>query len=230
MQQALSNIWASTGGKVAIFLSISGLGICMCCGSFLMFAAALPETDTVANDSANTPSAAITNSATETSSLIATSQIEVPPTVITQAIIPGLNPADITVNLEQRGLTCAPVEEWAVYYFRSCKGSEGDLVDIEVSIFGKQLFEVDYISASVYQYHSTPEPAIAAPFLGYMATLPYDGATPEVARMWVESTLPSITLEESGANKFGDVYYRLLGPPFAYTLAIGFIEGDPPQP
>jgi hypothetical protein len=56
-----------------------------------------------------------------------------------------------------------------------------------------------------------------------MASMPYDGATPEEARAWVESTILSLegTSGDPQQNVFGGVKYVLYGQPKALTLEMG---------
>jgi hypothetical protein len=81
---------------------------------------------------------------------------------------------------------------------------------------------VDFIEASVLQYEN-PDTESASSILGLVAAIPYDGAVPDEARAWVESTIPVLSGEPGGAqeNIFGGVQYVLYGPPTALTLEMG---------
>ena len=87
---------------------------------------------------------------------------------------------------------------------------------------GREPFIVDYIDTTVLQF-ANPDNKIAAPLLGFMATMPYDNATPEEARAWVESTISLLTGELGDAREmvFGGVKYTLFGSPTALTLEMG---------
>ena len=136
------------------------------------------------------------------------------------ALLPGLMPADVTVNLEQRGFACSTVEQEQLYYVRTCdKNTAG--YSLHVEIYGREPFSVDFIESTVLQF-GTPDIDFAASFLGFMATMPYDGAVQQEARDWVESTL--LTLKGQGdvrEKEFAGVIYRLFGIPTAFTLEMG---------
>lgn len=146
------------------------------------------------------------------------------------ASIPGSNPADIILSLEDRGFTCGSVEVWegnedfpGDLYYRECRSSSSGY-DLIVEILGYELLEVDSVQATALDY-TEPFGDLAIDFLGFMATIPYDGAEQEAARAWVEETLPTIV--ENGDVRimsFGGVAYSLYGIPTARTLEIGAIE------
>ena len=136
------------------------------------------------------------------------------------ALLPGLMPADVTVNLEQRGFTCGSVEQGQLYYVRTCKEDTVDY-SLRVDIYGREAFSIDLIESAVLQFVN-PDNEFAASFLGFMATMPYDGAIQQEARDWVETTLP--TLKGQGDVReivFAGVNFRLYGIPTAITLEMG---------
>jgi hypothetical protein len=142
------------------------------------------------------------------------------PTEKDSALLPGLKPADVTVNLEQRGFICNSAEEGQLYYLRTCNKDTSDY-SLHVEIYGRELFSVDLIDSTVLQF-GTPDNEFTASFLGFMATMPYDGATQEEARDWVETTLPTLQGEGDVREKvFAGVNYRLFGLPTAITLEMG---------
>lgn len=70
-----------------------------------------------------------------------------------------------------------------------------------------------------------PDDDLAASVLGFLATVPYDGAEPERARAWVEETLPTIKAAgDVRTATFGGVPFRLYGPPTARILEIGTLQ------
>jgi hypothetical protein len=153
--------------------------------------------------------------------IIAPSNTPAPtPTEKISAFLPGLKPADVTVNLEQRGFTCSSVEQGQLYYVRTCnKDTVG--YSLHVEIYGRELFSVDFIDSTVLQY-ATPDIDFAASFLGFMATMPYDGAVQDESRSWVETTLPTLKGQGDVREKvFAGVTYRLFGIPTAITLEMG---------
>lgn len=134
--------------------------------------------------------------------------------------LPGLMPADVTVNLEQRGLTCGLVEQGQLYYSRICSVKAANY-SLHIDIYGREPFIVDYIGVTVLQF-SSPDNEFAASFLGFMATMPYDNAIPQEARNWVETTLPNLQGQGDVREKsFAGVSYRLYGLNTALRLEMG---------
>ena len=71
----------------------------------------------------------------------------------------------------------------------------------------------------------TPDNELAADFLGFMATMPYDGADPQSARNWVEGTLPTITTSGDVRDAtFGGIKFLLYGIPSARFLEFGDVS------
>lgn len=136
--------------------------------------------------------------------------------------LPGLSPRNVTVSLEEQRFTCTSVKKGAVYYQRTCTRGVPGVQVFHVIISGREPFVVDLIEASILQYEN-PDSEIAVSILGLIAALPYDGATPEEARSWVENTIPVLSDDPADAqeNLFGGVKYVLYGPPTAITLEIG---------
>jgi hypothetical protein len=136
------------------------------------------------------------------------------------ALLPGLKPADVTGIVKQRGFTCDPVEEVVPYYITTCIKDSVDY-SLRVDIWGRKAIAVDWIDSSVLQ-SANPDKEIAASFLAFMATMPYDGAVQEEARNWVETTLPSLTGQDDVREKvFAGVKYSLHGIPTALHLVMG---------
>lgn len=136
--------------------------------------------------------------------------------------LPGLSPRNVTVSLEEQRFTCTSVKKAAVYYQRTCTRGVPGVQVFHVLISGREPFVVDLIEASIMQYEN-PDSEIAVSILGLIAALPYDGATPEEAKLWVENTIPVLSDDPADAqeNLFGGVNYVLHGPPTAITLEIG---------
>lgn len=137
-------------------------------------------------------------------------------------LLPGLQPADVKVNLENRQFKCSSAEMSAdkTYYVWTCK-RDSSAYQMTAIFYGRTLLTVDYINCAVVQFGQADD-GIASPFLGFMATMPYDGAEPQRARTWVEQTLP--TIKQSGDVReatFGGVKHRLFGIPTARNLQIG---------
>ena len=136
------------------------------------------------------------------------------------ALLPGLMPADVTVNLEQLGFTCGSVDQGQLYYVRTCNKDTADY-SMHVEVYGRELLSVDFIDSTILQY-DTPDYELAASFLGFMATMPYDGAVQQEARNWVETTVSTIRVLGDMAEKaFAGVNYRLKGISTSITLEMG---------
>jgi len=136
--------------------------------------------------------------------------------------LPGVSPVNVTVNLEQQKFTCTQVKKGAAYYERTCLKGLPSTVLFQVVISGREPFIVDFIKASVRQ-NENPDNKIASEFLSFMGTMSYDGAIPEDAKAWVETTIPTLSANPDDAQEavFGGVKYVLSGPPRALTLEMG---------
>ena len=166
-----------------------------------------------------------TRTATPNSPLI--SETAVPTLIQTQTpegtgVLAGLSPVNITLNLEKQNFTCTAVKKVTAYYERTCTKGTSSTYLFQVLISGRESFIVDFIETSVLQY-SDPDSKNAIPILGFMASLPYEGASPDEAQAWVESTIPA--LEGTSGNRqerlFGGVKYVLSGHIKTITLEMG---------
>jgi hypothetical protein len=129
-------------------------------------------------------------------------------------------PADVKVNLENKGFTCTNTEgPNQGYYVWTCNRDTAG-VTLHVEFYARSLLTVDYIDANVLQFVE-PQDDVAVSFLGFMATMPYDGAQPDKARAWVAQTLPTITQGEERTAEFGGVSFRLAGIPTARFMHMG---------
>lgn len=144
------------------------------------------------------------------------------PDTQTTGQIPGLSPRNVTVRLEEQQFTCTSVKKGAVYYERTCSRGVPGVQVFHVVISGREPFVVDLIEASILQYEN-PDPESATSILGLIAAIPYDGATPEDAKSWVENTIPALSGDPGDVQEkvFGEVKYALYGPPTKLTLEIG---------
>jgi hypothetical protein len=210
------------GGKVVFLLIFS---CCLClpvCAVITNLTDDPPAVTELATEEAPT-SHPVTDTPTETTLPTITTAPTAAPRV------PGLSPIDVTLNLEDRDFTCSEPERGDLYFTRFCRLEE-PLYTFEVGVYGRELFTVDLIEAIALQFTSAPSDDIAAPFLGFVATMPYDGSSPLDARTWVEENIYALT--EAGNEltaEFGDVQYRLSGIPTSRILEIGalLIEDDP---
>lgn len=171
------------------------------------------------SDPTETLIAAIIQTETSIPTIAPTNMLEPTSTKVTGSL-PGLMPADVKINLEQRGFTCGSVEQGQNVYIWSCK-QETALYTLRVDIYSRTLFTVDLIDSGAIQY-GTPDIELAKSFLGFMATMPYDRAVQKEARTWVENTIPTLKGQGDVREKvFAGVNYRLFGIPTAFTLEMG---------
>ncbi len=136
--------------------------------------------------------------------------------------LPGLSPVNVTVGLEGQKFTCTAVKNVGDYYERTCLRGLPSVNLIQIVISGRETSIVDFIEISVLQ-NENPENKTAHEVLGFIATMPYDGADPEKARAWVESTIPAVSGKPGGTQEavFGDVKYVLRGSVTALSLEMG---------
>lgn len=99
-------------------------------------------------------------------------------------LIPGLTTADVKLNLQNRGLTCDGGSTLADGTVWTCKGSDAT-TDWQVDIYGSSVLAIRTVDAVVLWSGGGDGEAAFDAFLGYVATLPYDGAQPEAAKAWV---------------------------------------------
>jgi hypothetical protein len=121
-------------------------------------------------------------------------------------VIPGLMPVDLYLNLEEKGFTTEKRLGGAQKEFRCTLEFAGG--EHQATAFGSAASNVTAISAHTTIYGEANTSALAAPFLGYVATLSYDGAEPEQARAWVEANLG-----KEAETMFGPVKFQLFGEP-----------------
>ncbi len=136
-----------------------------------------------------------------------------------QGALPGLQAADIKVSLEERDFNCTQAEKFktANLYVWTCQQETGSFL-FRVDIYGETLTTVDYISVTALDY-SGLNSNLSGEFLGFIATVPYDGAEPIKAREWVSK---NILGEQS--TTFGQVRYEIYGPSEAKILTIGIYK------
>jgi hypothetical protein len=251
---AIKGLWArGAAGKIVV--SLSGLAIGCCACSMLALIIPTPRQQraeaTVIAAAATVEKAVATPAPTETATAEAVATLTPAPAATERPSptetpapteppaptslpagggnLPGLQPADVVVNLEQRGFTCTNAEPTATgnYYTWTCKNQDDALgIDAIVTAWGRTLRTVDLIDATVIQAEGS-EDIVAKALLGFVATMPYDNADPANARQWVEDTLA--TIREAGdvrETEFAGVAYRLYGPNTARNLEMGKLEEE----
>lgn len=140
--------------------------------------------------------------------------------------LPGLNPADLTINLEDNGLECTNAQSISGGYIWTCeRDTISFLMRVDIYSFST-ILSVDYVDAGII-FFTDPDNDLAASFLGFVATAPYDNADPSAARNWVETTLPTITeVGDIREAEFGGVEFLLFGDPSARFLEYGDLGED----
>lgn len=136
------------------------------------------------------------------------------------ALLPNIQPADVTINLENKGLACAEVNQSQNYYVRTCEKTVGDN-SIFVEIYGKQLLSVDFISATVIQPGAVNN-QLSTEFLGFVATIPFvnDDGSQEKAKSWVIENVQN----PASKTTINGVLFEIEGLETAVTLNIGEIK------
>jgi hypothetical protein len=138
-------------------------------------------------------------------------------------IIPGLIPATVKLNLQDRGFTCTNAQnakDNSGSFYWNCQKSDSNSA-ILVSYYARTLQTVDLIDASITQYVK-PDDSVSSSVFGFIATMPYDGAQPDKARDWVMKTLPTIKIgSDTRTTTIGGVKFELSGISSARSLHMG---------
>lgn len=141
-------------------------------------------------------------------------------------LIPGITAADVKQNLKKWGFKFAgprPISG------QSESLDEGKTVDpdtnaeLSCTITEINPMKITYLTfrTEIGSGNGENFSAITSGFLGYCATLPYDGAEPEKARSWVEQNVAKVLKpEDTLTNTFGNVEYTLSGTEFAKILSL----------
>lgn len=139
--------------------------------------------------------------------------------------LPGLQSGDIKVNMERRGLQCKGPTAGKTVSLWTCSLQRGD-VEYRIDFMGTPT-RIRSVSAAVMQYGARPSDNVAAEFLGFAATLPYDGANPSQARTWVEANLSQVDTGTPIETIVGDAKFSLSGPARARILDIVALGAKP---
>lgn len=135
--------------------------------------------------------------------------------------IPGLTPQEVYLNLENRGFKCSEPElmgpdnevRW------TCEKQEAN-GEYLVEINSSDANSVRLVEAWVISDDPARADALAQDFLGYVATVPSEGAQPEEAKAWVEQNVGS-----KASAEFGGVSYTLGGKAGRRFLKLEKLEG-----
>jgi hypothetical protein len=114
------------------------------------------------------------------------------------AAIPGLSARNLERHFTRLDMVCTgPVKKSGVSTW-TCTKKEGSS-RFTVTIVGRSATEVTLIRAKATLRVQKPNP-LAMSFLGYMATIPYRGATPVKAREWARKHVGGGTTKIKGVT------------------------------
>lgn len=146
-------------------------------------------------------------------------------------VIPGLAPVDVYLSLEKSDFTTQKNYGKEQHEFVCSLDAEGTSYRVTIYIPAGEITKVKVVSAVVTNTgndESATNPD-AADFLGYAATLNYDGAMPAEAKDWVEKNVG-----KTGSATFGPAKYELFANGRACVLRISpqtdFSPPPPPKP
>lgn len=132
--------------------------------------------------------------------------------------IPGANPVNTYLGLEQKGFELkrnmgSTLSEW------TCTQKDGQM-DLRCTLLSKpgELQSLYAITATIQDGNAVPNVVEAAGFLGWVASLPYDGAEPETAKQWVSD---QVLTGENSSQLIGGVKFELYLQPRSRMLRIG---------
>ena|SRR5579859_9536 len=143
------------------------------------------------------------------------------PTPAPVGMLPGLAPSQVEAQLQGLGYVCGgPSFSGGVFQW-SCELIQGQGW-FTVLIYSRTADTVDKVIGQVERLDGVANDAVSLQLLDLIASLPYTGAEPELARGWVEATLP--TIKQYGdiqSTTFGGVKFQLYGLPTARNLQVG---------
>ena len=131
--------------------------------------------------------------------------------------ISGLTVPDVVSHLSRRGLTCeGPAPRGETMDSWECRApSDAEGLQREVSIVGRDPGWVRSVRARISSAGDMPSDEAAADFLGFVATLLYEGAEPARARQWVVENVSS-----GGKLTIGNANFELSSEERARVLRI----------
>lgn len=147
-------------------------------------------------DTADTPVETAVETAAPTVGDVAT---EAPPTeeVAESPTIPGLVAANIYGNLENRGFTCER-DSTSEGFVATCRDAQGN----DAIARGTGPTGISLVTATALGTGGDEE---SGAFLGFVASVPYDGAEPDSATAWVEENVG-----KNAETVFGGAKFRLI--------------------
>jgi hypothetical protein len=146
--------------------------------------------------------------------------------------IPGLLPADIYINLENAfGLKVNLIQGKTGNYFyygeKSMKNGISLICQIYLTNNSLLIDFADFIvdvSGGIGIISKSTINEIVKEYLGYCATVPYDGANPLAAKNWVIQNIKNIKSGKTLTKVIGKVKFELFGNDYIKTLRIKALE------
>ena len=142
------------------------------------------------------------------------------------SLIPGIMPADVTLNLEKRfAMECGSIVESGGYYSKFCDRLNSSAA-ITATVYGRKITSVDFITATASQF-ITPDSSLPIDFLGFIATIPFidNPALQQQADNWVTINVQNLTDEyKELETDINGVHFKLRGISTAATLEIGELK------
>ncbi len=129
--------------------------------------------------------------------------------------IPGLQRVDVTMSLERLVFKCEGPRYERGRQWWTCSKTD-PRADYRVEVWGRSSTDITLVEATLISYDPANTDRAARAFLGYVATVPYDGATPKAARAWVAQHVGS-----RATTEFGGVRYALQTSGETRILEIG---------
>ncbi len=120
-----------------------------------------------------------------------------------KTVIPGLETVDIYLNLTNKGFTKTGPRKLVDMVETVCESKEA-FSTLRVSIVGPTPGPVSYVVASGENSGTESTDAVVGEFFGYIATIPYDDATPEAAKQWVLTNI-----NRNAKRRFGKVDFEI---------------------
>lgn len=113
----------------------------------------------------------------------------------------GIYAVDVYGNLESKGFSVEKLRDsglgLSAWY---CSMTQGNTV-YKVDASGESETKVSNVRATITGDRNSID-SMAAQFLGYVASLPYEGSSPNRARAWVESNIGRSASTEIGGVRF----------------------------
>lgn len=132
--------------------------------------------------------------------------------VVAKDFIPGLQPVDVHLSLEERGFKVERVMDQSGITWNCTQ--EGPSVTYKAEVFGPEVEVLGGVRATVMADGANKTAEAGRDFLAYMCSLPYDGSKPEEAKAWLLENYD----QETASTTIGTVRFTLHGPSVAYRL------------